>query len=310
MLKNNIKRQRLILLLAIACVILAILCGLAIYSSSKDDEVSESQNQTTDTEEAAPAKMKVELTDQATLDNKIQTILDEFNSYEPVPPAEEFVYVIKDSQIQNIEIEPTDQILWDLFSKVAVNKNLLNTVTEMRIFGQTSQELDTFLAFVQSLSTTDDDWTIGINYDEISNPRDTVLTFIHEYMHIVSLQDKELVSTDEFFDSSQPCTTLYLSEGCAEPDSILNKWHDSHWKPNNLTFSQEDDQDTSYSRYFDNQALFINDYAATNPVEDFAETFAYWVLNDETVPSAKKTYLDNDESLILIKNQIRASLVK
>ena len=64
--------------------------------------------------------------------------------------------------------------------------------------------------------------------------------------------------------------------------------------------------------YADNADQFVTDYAATNPVEDLAETFTAFVLEERptgtTIATQKVELLWGDPEMVALRDEIRANL--
>lgn len=69
------------------------------------------------------------------------------------------------------------------------------------------------------------------------------------------------------------------------------------------------DKDSFYIKYVDE---FITDYAATNPVEDFAETFAFFVVldkpEDNSIKSKKILFFYDYPEFLKIRDDIRRNI--
>jgi hypothetical protein len=117
---------------------------------------------------------------------------------------------------------------------------------------------------------------------------DTLLqTLIHEYAHVLSL------NVDQVPEVSGPCDTLELSEGCALPTSFIYAFQTEFWDAygDGAPEPDNDDPDVADTFYAAHEEDFVSDYAATNVTEDFAESFAAFVLEaepDADTPLAQK----------------------
>jgi hypothetical protein len=74
--------------------------------------------------------------------------------------------------------------------------------------------------------------------------------------------------------------------------------------------TDNEDADVAWDFYTANEDDFVSDYAATNVVEDFAESFMTWVIEDtvtgESITAAKLTFFENYPELVTIRDRIRA----
>ena len=111
---------------------------------------------------------------------------------------------------------------------------------------------------------------------------------------------------------SWSCDTLQLDEGCAEPDSALWEFDQEFWAgygsdapdPGNA------DADIAYEFYLAHEDDFVSDYAATNVVEDFAESFMTFVLEPEpdsdTMVARKLLFFWDRPEYLAIRDHVRA----
>lgn len=124
--------------------------------------------------------------------------------------------------------------------------------------------------------------------DVYADDSDTLLqALIHEYAHVLSL------NVDQVPEASGSCETLELSEGCALPTSFIDDFQVEFWVAygEDAPGPDNDDADVAYAFYETHEEDFVSDYAATNVTEDFAESFAAFVLEaepDSDSPLAQK----------------------
>ena len=105
---------------------------------------------------------------------------------------------------------------------------------------------------------------------------------VHELGHLISLNPAEVDFTS---DSTNGCPTYPAGDGCTLRASILNgyvkTWPravlDKWYSIDAVVNTDAHDQQLT-DLYNQNSADFVDEYAATDPDEDFAETFAYWCL--------------------------------
>jgi hypothetical protein len=99
-------------------------------------------------------------------------------------------------------------------------------------------------------------------------------TIIHEFGHVLSFRASQM---DE-----AAMETLQIDEGTLKSDAYLNVFYQKFWKsvyPNHGTAATSDDEGTKL--YLTAPTSFVSEYAATGPLEDFAETFAWFVTHDK-----------------------------
>ncbi|NNC93491.1 MAG: hypothetical protein HKN80_13480 [Acidimicrobiia bacterium] len=100
--------------------------------------------------------------------------------------------------------------------------------------------------------------------------RDVAL--IHELGHLVSLGPSEVVpATDPSVEDE--CVTYFSVEGCAIPGSLFDRFVTTFWAEEDRAPSEQ----SALQRYRLNSEAYVSGYAATNPGEDIAETFVFFV---------------------------------
>lgn len=130
-------------------------------------------------------------------------------------------------------------------------------------------------------------------------------------MHLISLNNTQIED-----DLNQYAETYTIDEGSLKKDSYLNVFYNKFWK-NHRNYldktqrdylSEEEKQELIYDFYLEHENEFVSDYAATNPVEDLAETFMYFVIEDKpkdnSIKSEKIKFLYNYEELVNLRNFI------
>ena len=104
-----------------------------------------------------------------------------------------------------------------------------------------------------------------------------------------------------------------LPEGCSRPGSIVGDFQIKFWSKYgaDATDWNRTDQDAA-ALYADHSDAFVSEYAATNPVEDLAETFATFVLSDKPTGATEKdqkvSWLYNSPLMASERMRIRAAL--
>lgn len=182
--------------------------------------------------------------------------------------------------------------------------DLWNSVAELSPDSLTRSFLESFAVYDNPNDDTlayvaDDDgngvWTIAFNIGntDVGDTREQKATIIHELAHVISL------NTDQVRDQKD-CPNLVLDEGCARTDSYINQFWNAFWKNN---------PKPTY-----NSASFITEYAQTDVTEDFAETFAFFVLEKDKsqlgteIKYQKIAQLYNYPELVSIRDDMRHML--
>ena len=192
--------------------------------------------------------------------------------------------------------------VWETFTRVTTLDFAAEVMTQYR--AGDAADSDT-LAYVYQ----DEDpiyWVLAANLATSADHEQLVATLIHEYAHILSL------STDELDPDATSCPGLRLDEGCAGEGSALLGFQRAFWDRYGDSAPALDnvDADVAWEFYLEHEEDFVSDYAATNLVEDFAESFMTFVLEDEpsgdTVVAAKLRYFWDVPEFVAIRERIRA----
>lgn len=191
--------------------------------------------------------------------------------------------------------------VWDTFVRVATLDFAAEVLAEYR--AGDSAESDT-LAYVYQ--TDDPDyWVLAANLATSEDTEQLIATLIHEYAHIITLD------TTQVDVGASSCDTVAMDEGCPTTDSLLAAFHERFWSGYGDAAPDADntDADTAWDFYIENEDDFVSDYAATNVVEDIAESFMTFVLEDEpdggSVVAQKLSFFWDEPDLVAIRERIR-----
>ena len=188
------------------------------------------------------------------------------------------VYTVDADGALDPEAEGLTAEVWRTFSRVATVDFAAEVMAEYRVGD--SVDSDT-LAYVYQ---ADDPqyWVLAANLATSDDHEQLVATLIHEYAHILTL------GTTEVSPETTSCPTLELDEGCATEESVVLAFQDRFWSQyNDAPDPANSDADVAWEFYLEHEDDFVSDYAATNVVEDLAESFMTFVLEDE--PSGDTT---------------------
>lgn len=180
---------------------------------------------------------------------------------------------------------------WETLSIIAPPLQL----ADLGVFGafdSLDTDGDITLAFVNRL---DDDGTLfqmSVNTATYADdPNEAFLTTAHEFSHVFTALPSQI---DRSAESADGCTTYDNGEGCFLPDSLMAQWIALFWG-DGLIDEIDPDVDPSSSEGQDRCDIspgFLGAYAASNPEEDFAETFSAFVFQLDVDTDALQTKLD------------------
>jgi len=211
------------------------------------------------------------------------------------------VYQVKDDGSLDPAATGLTAEVWATFQRVATPQFTADSMTQYRVGNAPSSDT---LAYVYQ----DDDpryWVLAANLATSEDRTQLIATLIHEYGHILTLGVKEV-------DPPQTnCATVKLDEGCPAEDSLLWVFNQKFWAPygDSAPEAANSDADVAYDFYLAHEEDFVDDYAATNVIEDVAETFMTFVLEDEptadTVVAGKISVFWNYPEFVQIRDRIR-----
>lgn len=170
------------------------------------------------------------------------------------------------------------------------------------------------LAAVQQSADDPDLWSVQVDPADIGDRFALTFTLVHEFGHLLTLNASQVPPDQEIFAHSddpllykqkvQACSTYFPGEGCSLSGSYINAFYDRFWTGISADWQAVDSlsQGKDLERYYEalyafyeaHQDQFVDDYAATDPTEDMAETFTYFVFSDR--PAAGTT---GDQKILL-----------
>ncbi len=196
----------------------------------------------------------------------------------------------KDKEYQRDIIK--HQEIWGLIKKIVVPE-YRDKLKEMLIFNGEKENLD---AYVVNISNDTKEWRIGvaINYaynKDYSKSKRLEYNLVHEFAHIIALNSDQ-VDMDK---KKQQCTSYYTLGVCTKTDSYMNMFYQEFWKD----IAAEHKKLNRLDFYSMNKNKFVSEYASVSPVEDFAETFAFFITKD--LPESNSLYVKDIKVLFFTK---------
>ncbi len=186
--------------------------------------------------------------------------------------------------------KPEYRAMWQEVAKLSPDLISNEYIEE---FGLYSDEQDDTLAFVAD-EDRNGKWQFGINVvaHKQGTAKEQAATIIHELGHIITL------NTSQVDPQTEGCKNYLTDEGCARKDSYLNIFVERFWK--SLDSPKYD------------EAQFVTEYATTNPEEDMAESFAFFVISPAksavSVRDQKVSFYEQFSELRDIRSSMRSSL--
>jgi len=181
--------------------------------------------------------------------------------------------------------EKAHQALWEHFAWIVPAKER-QMLTKFKVFSN-----EDYLAYVVQDKDDWRNWELGILEAPFSSPNELVGTIIHEFGHLLTLNAKQANP----YASKATCKTFYSDDGCFYSSAYLPSYLKQFW-PN-------PDQKYAFDEY-----RFVSEYAATSYVEDIAETWTAFVLEDwpkgNRIVDQKVAFFANYDELVMLRAEL------
>src|SRR5687768_9178983 len=207
---------------------------------------------------------------------------------------------ISDPHIESVPDELEDErddraaheAIWNYYASIIppAERELL---TEFSIF---TDGRGNHLAAVSPTFPDPEQWSLHVDILDAESYYDLTYTLLHEQGHLLTLNAEQVPPSKAIFNfpgnetivqkEADACPHYFTGEGCSESDSYLNQFFLRFWPhlyPEWEQINLEEDRDTRatlledfYKTYKDQ---FLTEYAATSPMEDIAESWAFFVLS-------------------------------
>lgn len=155
---------------------------------------------------------------------------------------------------------------------------------------------DGLLAAVGQTESDPEKWLLQVDIADTDENYELTYTLIHEFGHLLTLGPGQVppslamfndpYNEDIYYEEASACPNYFPGEGCANADSYIDDFYYRFWTEifdewNEINFEEDDDAyyeklDEFYLKYEDQ---FATSYAVTNPEEDIAESFSFFILS-------------------------------
>ncbi len=216
------------------------------------------------------------------------------------------IYTVAD----NLSLQPSpttkDAQLWKLFVSVAGKKDVTQYVQSFEVFEDA--ENDTAASVWQSQAPGK--WHVNVNAAYSDNKKDLVHTMIHEYGHIMSLNQTQVAQVEG------ACPRLTISEGCVNDTAYIKAFKGQFWEKygEDIPANEGENSDEVSEFYAAQPDAFVSEYAATNFIEDFAESWAIFVTksrpNGDSEKDQKVKFFYSYQELVQTRDRIRAAVAQ
>jgi hypothetical protein len=188
---------------------------------------------------------------------------------------------------------------------------------------------DNVLAAVAQTSYDSALWNLQIDFADTNDSYYLTFTLIHEFAHLLTLEQNQVPPSlaifnnpddnEIYYDEISACSTYHPGEGCSNQDSYINQFYEQFWLDIYEEWNEinlEEDEDLYYEKlddfYYKYEDRFLTDYAATNPAEDIAESFAFFIFAEkplgETIAEEKILFFYNYPELVDLRTNILSNI--
>jgi hypothetical protein len=201
--------------------------------------------------------------------------------------------------------------------KTIIPPSLLGQIGRLEIFttdaaSGNASETDGYA----TLSESGEDFVLGLNLESATSAfierdpealKEYEATLIHEFGHVLSLNGSQMLGAGETGGG------LELDEGRLKTGAWLNRFYELFWKqsyPDHGPATTSDEEGTAL--FNTAPSSFVTEYAATGPLEDFAETFSVFVLEPKpsgaSIRAKKLLFFYNQPELVVLREGIRKGI--
>ncbi len=219
------------------------------------------------------------------------------------------ITIIKDydvpARLQNLRDDKArHQEIWDHYIRM-IPAEARTRIVEFELF--VSDELG---GYVVNIEDDLSQWKMGLNIEVFGDlsvidfSEEAAQLVIHEVAHVLTLDNTQINSRID----ENGCMEFFVGEGCSRTDSYIDRLFELGWA-DIYASHDEDNPDPTYNRYPDR---FVTEYAATNPAEDIAEVFAFFVSEParrtgNSIADQKIQLMYEFPELVALRDRIRAT---
>lgn len=238
---------------------------------------------------------------------------------------EEFLYLQEDVDLH--------LRIWEEF-KALIPSSYWDTFVRLQL---TTDDLDGTLAAVDktTFDSSSNEWVLLVDIVDAEDAFATGSpelknTLIHELGHVLTLStdqvdwdnpgislDNESTEEDvsDFFLLQEDCVSgVLVQEGCLNEDSYFNQFFQAFWSQDvfdeHLNFILENTPEEAAEKLYQaSPDNYVSEYAATNPGEDIAESWMYFVILDastgNSIKDDKINFFYQFDELVELRQDIR-----
>ncbi len=217
--------------------------------------------------------------------------------------------------IDSEKAEDRKKAVKDLLNKI-LPQDKLKRIVEIK---EDSDGINGVLAYVEQKDFNGKTWIMAYDPQDIDlraqadntlDKIEMIKSIIHEYAHIESLNETQ-VKHGEYEAKKDE---LLIKEGILKKNSYLELFTHKFWSEENIKklTNINNNDNMPFEEYDNNPNNYVTEYAATNFVEDFAESFTEFVMNDKktgnTIAEQKINFFYQFPELVKLREHIRNGL--
>jgi hypothetical protein len=203
----------------------------------------------------------------------------------------------------------TQMEIWKLFTAM-IPLSQREFVNEYVIFTDGGLDL---LAAVEKADQAGK-WSLQVDIVDAKDRLALGATLLHEFAHLITLNISQAESDDYI------CTTDYINPGCGREGSYIDLFYQrfwsgifEEWQTINAIDNPDDWNDQMDKFYLNHQTEFLTAYSATEPAEDIAEAWMFFILSPQpaggtTVAEEKMLFFYDFPELVQLRMDIRSRL--
>lgn len=152
--------------------------------------------------------------------------------------------------------------------------------------------------------TEDGGWILRFNVLAGTDSNYLTEALIHEYGHFLTLNPTQQIPLD----NGQQCPQEPLHK-CPAPDSYANQFFEEFWRPIYREWiNTSDDTGRNFQFYLKYSDQFVSEYAASQPLEDIAETWTAFILHpkpgSDTIAGQKVLFFYRFPELVELRYEL------
>jgi len=213
------------------------------------------------------------------------------------------------------------EAIWNYF-KALIPEEDRAMVTEFSIMSDGHENI------LGAVSPSEDDlskWGLKVDILDAKDPYMLTFTLLHEFGHLQTLNARQ-VRIDQFLfhnpddqnardRADADCSQYFTGLGCTQPGSYMNEFFNRFWKDFYSEWKEIDREEDTLNHhamlidfYKTYQDQFLTKYAATSPMEDIAESWAFFVLSPKpemnSIASEKILFFYEYPELVTLRQEI------